>query len=205
MTNKPMLSVQRELLEIYTGRKEGDWVEAAHELRTLLDKPSVEPEPYGWVQTAGKCINQITQEWDVVEGWTEKGYLWKALYTESPAQHQGEPAVAIGEDQSFAKWMHEVVEFTHSGGKVSKIQRRDIVGLSEEKWAFYAWKGRAKLAEQPAPVAVVMPELDFSFEHWWKTSGQYCRAGGGDYEKTFGYRAYEAALAEVARLNGVKP
>lgn len=37
MTNKPMLSVERELLEIYTGRKEGDWVEAGHELRALLD------------------------------------------------------------------------------------------------------------------------------------------------------------------------
>lgn len=38
MTNKPMLSVDRELLEVYTGRKEGDWVEAGHELRALLDK-----------------------------------------------------------------------------------------------------------------------------------------------------------------------
>lgn len=60
-------------------------------------------------------------------------------------------------------------------------------------------------AEQPAPVAVVLPGIEFSFEHWWETSGQYCRAGGGDYEKTFGYRAYEAALAEVAKLNGLKP
>ena len=38
MTNKPMLSVERELLDIYTGRKDGDWVEAGHELRALLDK-----------------------------------------------------------------------------------------------------------------------------------------------------------------------
>lgn len=60
-------------------------------------------------------------------------------------------------------------------------------------------------AEQPAPVAVVLPGIEFSFEHWWETSGQYCRAGGGDYEKTFGYRAYEAAIAEVAKLNGLKP
>lgn len=60
-------------------------------------------------------------------------------------------------------------------------------------------------AEQPAPVAVVMPELESEFEAWWESDGQYCRAGGGSYEKTFAYRAYEAALAEVARLNGVKP
>lgn len=55
--------------------------------------------------------------------------------------------------------------------------------------------------EQPAPVAVVMPELETAFEAWWESDGQYCRAGGGSYEKTFAYRGYEAALAEVARLN----
>lgn len=29
------------------------------------------------------------------------------------------------------------------------------------------------------------------FEAWWEKEGQYCRAGGGDYEKTFAYRAYQ--------------
>ncbi|MCE0464849.1 hypothetical protein [Pseudomonas uvaldensis] len=64
---------------------------------------------------------------------------------------------------------------------------------------------RPLYAEQPAPVAVVMPELEAVFEYWWEEHGQYCRAGGGSYEKTFAYRAYEAALAEVARLNPIKP
>lgn len=187
MTNKPMLSVERDLIQRIADHCKF-WIDHPYleaiadvevKLRTLLDKPSVEPEPYGWVQTAGKCINQITQEWDVVEGWTEKGYLWKALYTESPAQHQGEVAQ-----------LHEEIERLLIRGQNCSNKVATL---------------RAQLAEQPAPVAVVMPELDFSFEHWWKTSGQYCRAGGGDYEKTFGYRAYEAALAEVARLNGVKP
>lgn len=34
------IEVSRELLEVYTGRKEGDWVEAGHELRALLDAPA---------------------------------------------------------------------------------------------------------------------------------------------------------------------
>lgn len=33
------------------------------------------------------------------------------------------------------------------------------------------------------------------FEAWWKSHGQFCRAGGGDYEKTFAFRAWEAAEA----------
>ncbi len=56
-------------------------------------------------------------------------------------------------------------------------------------------------AEQPAPVAVVLPEFEPAFEEWWESDGQYCRSGGGSYEKTFAYRAYEAALADVTRLN----
>lgn len=31
------------------------------------------------------------------------------------------------------------------------------------------------------------------FESWWQENGQFCRAGGGDYEKTFAYRAWQAS------------
>ena len=32
-----------------------------------------------------------------------------------------------------------------------------------------------------------------AFEAWWQEHGQYCRAGSGEYEKTFAYRAWQAA------------
>lgn len=39
------------------------------------------------------------------------------------------------------------------------------------------------------------------FEAWWVEHGQYCRAGGGDYEKTFAFRAWQAATsAERERI-----
>ncbi|WP_114969394.1 hypothetical protein [Rhodoferax ferrireducens] len=31
------------------------------------------------------------------------------------------------------------------------------------------------------------------FEAWWQTDGQYSRAGGGDYEKTFAFNAWQAS------------
>ena len=34
------------------------------------------------------------------------------------------------------------------------------------------------------------------FEKWWQEHGQFCRAGGGEYEKTFAFRAWEAAVSE---------
>lgn len=35
------------------------------------------------------------------------------------------------------------------------------------------------------------------FEAWWESHGQFCRAGGGDYEKTFAYRAWQARAAQA--------
>lgn len=35
---------------------------------------------------------------------------------------------------------------------------------------------------------------DAQFEAWWEKSGQFCRSGGGAYEKTFAYTAWLAAL-----------
>lgn len=40
-------------------------------------------------------------------------------------------------------------------------------------------------------------QLRADFEAWWKKEGQYCRAGGGDYEKTFAYRAYQSGRADL--------
>jgi len=39
-----------------------------------------------------------------------------------------------------------------------------------------------------------------AFETWWKAEGQFCRAGGGDYEKTFAFRAFEFATERAAKL-----
>lgn len=35
------------------------------------------------------------------------------------------------------------------------------------------------------------------FEAWWESDGRYCRAGGGDYEKTFAWRAWQASRAAL--------
>lgn len=57
-----------------------------------------------------------------------------------------------------------------------------------------------KLYTSP-PAPMVTPELDPAFEAWWESDGQYCRSGGGSYEKTFAYRAYEAAIDKAKELN----
>lgn len=37
------------------------------------------------------------------------------------------------------------------------------------------------------------------FEEWWESDGKYCRAGGGDYERTFAHEAWQAASATLAQ------
>ena len=53
----------------------------------------------------------------------------------------------------------------------------------------------AALAAPQEPVAT--DDKDFTriaFDAWWMRHGQYLRAGGGDYEKTFAWHAWESAL-----------
>jgi len=45
-----------------------------------------------------------------------------------------------------------------------------------------------------------MTTTNEAFEAWWKAEGQFCRAGGGDYEKTFAFRAFEFATERAAKL-----
>jgi len=40
-------------------------------------------------------------------------------------------------------------------------------------------------------------ELD-KFQVWWNYHGQYCRAGGGEYEESFAWAAWQSAQASQA-------
>lgn len=35
------------------------------------------------------------------------------------------------------------------------------------------------------------------FEEWWEKEGQFCRAGGGQYEKSFAWAAWNARQASA--------
>ena len=55
------------------------------------------------------------------------------------------------------------------------------------------------MTTEPTPPAVVLSAAQLErFEAWWAAHGQFCSAGGGQYEKTFAYRAFE--YAETAAI-----
>lgn len=59
------------------------------------------------------------------------------------------------------------------------------------------WQARAALAQPSQAQAeqaegAHVPDEVFAgvFAEWWEEEGQYCRAGGGDYERTFAFQAW---------------
>lgn len=42
--------------------------------------------------------------------------------------------------------------------------------------------------------------MSIAFEKWWNEEGQYLRAGGGDYEKTFAYHAWMKAVEQAVNI-----
>ena len=128
------------------------------QLRAVLAQEAGKCEPVAWAykREGGEVLGQLVQmESDDLKGirlgkcydngtrymWPREDYIeWEPLYKSPPAP----VSVVRDEQQEFANWMHEVVQFEHAG-ITRKIQRRDIMDLKDEKAAWEAWQARACL------------------------------------------------------------
>ena len=176
MTNKPMLSVERELRAL-----------AEKACGTAKDSP----EYRRFLEAVSPTI--------VLD-----------LIAEPAAQHQGEPVETVQQyrvvrhdprEQKYSRW-YEI----ESDAKREQIANSlTLTGMSG---APAVYEIRTLYAEQSAPVAVVMPDREsFDIDDW---AGSFCQEAlsFGINQDVFA-RCVRAAisrtLAEVARLNGVKP
>ena len=135
--------------DINEAKKEDEKI--TEELRAVLAQEAghVE-EPLGMVVP----IYQVQYLGDGGGGWSDaekdsydakvphpKHWMTRIVYASPPAP----VAVVINEMQAFSSWLHETVEFTHRADGVSKVQRKDIMSLHEEKISYEAWSARACL------------------------------------------------------------
>lgn len=179
MTSKTMLSVERELLAklIEEGRiseiSDAEW----KELRALLVKPEDMPDRYA---DRDYCV-ALEQERD---------YLREQL-NKPATQHQGEP---VTDDQLIETARKAALNSTHRYSYMPATQE-DASSWLPHRWVVEAMRD-AVSAEQPAPVAVVMPE---------KQSVPEPEDYNTNIDEVAFAEGYNDALDDVARLNGVKP
>ena len=113
MSNNEMISVPRELLSTYLGGTDGDWVEAGHELRSLLAKPpaQLQGEPVAWEMddTAGATGEiMVTNSRAVRDDWIRSELPVCPLYgqpAEQPAQIAEKLVKRLAEEFPFSDTM----------------------------------------------------------------------------------------------------
>ena len=193
MTNKPMLSVERELLERITRpqlkrRDETVRRRAITELRAILDKPA-KPTP--------ECVGDL-ERFEADDGvFVRLGDVIDMLANEKAARHQGEPPL---------------IATLHENGELIAAQAT----IAQQAKLIYLLRA----GHQPAPLAVVMPGGFMIAERCIWTEEQAKAAGDtitllknvpGMTDRDLGLAAADAAqckapdisLDDVARLNGV--
>ena len=160
MTNKPMLSVERKLLVRLCNLNAVGWEDIEpemKELRALLDQPVDSNELSlggSLARAASGLINVLDDE---AGAWTETEALKRALEDWSmgkpAAQHQGEPVACMPVDRCYdvrAKMIIAFNETKKAGGDLD-----DALDAAYKSALRYS--PNPMTAEQPAPVAVVLP------------------------------------------------
>lgn len=187
MDNKPMLSVERDLIEraVQAIINTSQMQPALNELRALLDKPVDSNELSlggSLARAASGLINVLDDE---TGAWTETEALKRALEDWSmgkpAAQHQGDPVAWSWCPECGCEELH------HEEGAHKQCANCHQEWFSDIDYSEVVRGNLRKLkAGQPAPVAVVMPERKPQ-----RITDEYAR-GWNDYD------------AEYKRLNGVK-
>ena len=191
MTNRPMLSVDRETIKAILGRSGNGYMAAWNELRALFDNPT-QGEPIIAAELVALLRADLRQQ---VE----------AYRAEVSGNYRGQPVA--------------IFEIDTSG------YRARIILDPEQP---FPQSGTKLYAEQPAPVAVVMPELKTPYykvvptkfgnkEGFWQITPDssivydnrdeaQARADARNASRAqHFFDSLKPCLEEVARLNGVKP
>ncbi len=157
------------------------------------------------------------QEWATcdrprfVELSSHKLFTTKVCYDSPPPQHPILKVLSDPQAMELVALKATVAQQAQLIAWLKKGRGEAVAWLDRESGALVTDKLKPLLCETgfdiplyvspPAPVSMMLPDLDTTFEAWWESDGQYCRSGGGSYEKTFAYRAYEAAIDKVKELN----
>ena len=220
MTNKPMLSVERELLEALHSHPDCP-VEFIDHLRRAISQPAgnafkrctilKECSTSASATTAaaqhqGEPVAQSEFECDAIckeaDGCPTEGAVLKRFWREN------QPDTGLCEFYEAVDYQSLVKELVGHVSQLQEAAKRNVKPWEDTfpPTLLPAYIARIN-AEQPAPAAVVMPERA-AFEAWRDRRNMAIaesQGPAGYYVNQSHFATWEAALAEVARLNGVKP
>ncbi|HIE5586873.1 TPA: hypothetical protein ACXNQX_005479 [Pseudomonas aeruginosa] len=144
---------------------------------------------------------------DAWEGWKARA----ALAQPSPDTPYADGIAADLERSDWTpedalRWYAAGKHFDTTNGRTRIIDTGAVASnaLKHLSLPYLEMKGDAELTElreafaQPSPAQAEqaegahVPDEVFAgvFAEWWEEEGQYCRAGGGDYERTFAFQAW---------------
>jgi hypothetical protein len=109
-------------------------------------------------------------------------------------------------------WWDEEAPYYDEHGVLHGYVARHAVPWSLCKEIYKSMASTAMLSVQPAEeqpdvddsLSLVSDELFATeFNAWWEQQGQFCRAGGGDYERTFAFEAWRYLHPQLMKLQKV--
>lgn len=126
------------------------------------------------------------------------------------------PCPFCGQQDAFVEQLDSDASVVICQGMVdehSACLARGFVGVQEgdredqpgKEAAIREWNRRAQPA--PAQPDEHVPDKVFQDEFlvWWEDHGQFCRSGGGDYERTFAFQAWRHLYPMLMQARAARP
>ncbi|WP_443692711.1 hypothetical protein [Pseudomonas sp.] len=188
-TNQTIDGVPRELLErlLIAVTQDFATIGEVRELRALLDAKSC--SLCGKPTSCGKIIcEDCCYEMPTVQPQNDPVAMFESVISKTPQAYLTEPVYQVTESEvrEFARLLTEKPK----NDPIAEVYRGPVSGISRIRWIDYktAPVGTKLYAEQPAPVAVVLPER----KTWDGLRATACNLKG---------EAWNACLDELKRLN----
>ena len=116
-----------------------------------------------------------------------------------PCPFCGHSGITIHEGSTF-RWM--VAECNDCGATAGEVRVQTMGDGDRKDWinngnrdALDAWNVRATPTKEGRQM-----DSRAAFEAWWESDGQYVRAGGGQYEVSFAFAAWQVATERAAKV-----
>ncbi|WP_437880868.1 hypothetical protein [Pseudomonas sp. LRF_L74] len=118
-----------------------------------------------------------------------------ALFASMPVHHAAYRDAYRGAREDLAGWKRRALEAEAAVRQKDQIIQELADDLNNLNGATFVGELRAGADPEQVPDSVFTEQ----FMAWWESEGQYCRSGGGNYERVFAFQAWRYLYPLVLR------